>query len=384
MGLGAACDEISDLCGDSLGLGVVVLVGAVSDVRSPVALAGQAHCAVALGGAGEDVVGQGHDLRSGTVVARQFDDASTGVFASESRQIVRGRAREGVDRLCDVADDAHVVATTQPQVEEACLEEVDVLKLIDHEGSVLLAHDGGDVGAFLQHATQVDEDVLEVDDTAFVFRVLIHVEEACHVKCVQPGGYVSSQAFHARGVVRGVDHRDFRPFDLGGDVAHVRAVKRNAEAGGGGGDKGGFVRHDVGQGTAHDGGPEMAQLAQRRGVEGACLRLGNPQLGQAVSHLEGGALREGHGQHVGWVKSPDGSPVGDAVRDRPRFTCARAGQHGERAGHLRGDGALIGVQGVEQFLGVHAPHSSIARPQLRPAPAGPLGRSVPYQSARSA
>ena len=144
------------------------------------------------------------------------------------------------------------------------------------------------------------------------------------------------------------------------------------------------MRHDVGQGTAHDGGPEMAQLAQRRGVEGACLRLGNPQLGQAVSHLEGSALREGHGQHVGGVKSTDGSPVGDAIRDRPRFTCARAGQHGERAGHLRGDGALIGVQGVEQFLGVHAPHSSIARPQLRPASSGPLGRSVPYQSARSA
>ena len=54
VGLGAACDEISDLCGDSLGLGVVVLVGAVSDVCSPVALAGQAHCAVALGGAGEE------------------------------------------------------------------------------------------------------------------------------------------------------------------------------------------------------------------------------------------------------------------------------------------------------------------------------------------
>ena len=114
MGLGAAGDEISDLCGDSLGLGVVVLVGAVSDVCSPVALAGQAHCAVALCGAGEDVVGQGHDLRSGAVVARQFDDASTGVFASEPRQIDRGSAREGVDRLCDVADDAHVVATTQP------------------------------------------------------------------------------------------------------------------------------------------------------------------------------------------------------------------------------------------------------------------------------
>ena len=128
----------------------------------------------------------------------------------------------------------------------------------------------------------------------------------------------------------------------------------------------------------------MAQLAQRRRVEGARLRLGNTQLGQAVAHFEGRSLREGHGEHVGWVEGTDSRPVRDAVRDRAGLTGARACQNGERASHLRGDGALIGVQGVQQFLGVHGPHCSIARPQLRPAPSGPLGRSDPYHSRSSA
>ena len=144
------------------------------------------------------------------------------------------------------------------------------------------------------------------------------------------------------------------------------------------------MRDDIGQRPAHDGGPEVAQLAQRRGVEGACLGLRDPQLRQAMAHFEGRALREGHGQDVRWIEGADGCPVGDAVRNRASFAGARTGQNGERPGHLRGDGALIRIQGVQQFLGVHGPHSFIAHAHLRPAPSGPLGRSAPYHSRRSA
>ena len=144
------------------------------------------------------------------------------------------------------------------------------------------------------------------------------------------------------------------------------------------------MRDDVRQRTTHDGGPEVAQLAQRGGVEGARLSLGNTQLGQAVAHFEGRTLREGHGEHVGRVEGTDGRPVRDAVRDRAGLAGARARQDGERARHLRGDGALIGVQCLQQFLGVHGPHCSIAHAQLRPAPSGPLGSSSPYHSRSSA
>ena len=88
------------------------------------------------------------------------------------------------------------MAPAQPQVQEAGLEEVDVLELVDHERAVLLAHDGGDVGAFLEHAAQVDEDVLEIDDSALVLGILVHVEETGHVPRVEPGGNVASQARH--------------------------------------------------------------------------------------------------------------------------------------------------------------------------------------------
>ena len=152
------------------------------------------------------------------------------MLAPKTRQVIRGRTREGINGLRNVADDAYIVAPAQPQVEQTGLEEVNVLELIDHEGAVLLTHDRGNIGAFLQHAAQVDENVLEIDDAAFVFRVLVHVEEARHVPRVQTGRHVAAQARHARRIVRGVDHRHLRPFDLGRDVAHVRAVDRDPQA----------------------------------------------------------------------------------------------------------------------------------------------------------
>ena len=197
MGCHATRDKVRDRGCDALGLGAIVVVGAVGNLSAAVALAGQAHRTLALARARQDVVRQGHDLRGRPVVAGQLDDACARMLAPETCQVVRGCAREGVDGLCDVADDAHVVAPTQPQVEQTSLEEVDVLELIDHEGAVLLAHDRGDVGTFLQHAAQIDENVLEINDTAFVLRVLIDVEEARHVARIQPGGHVAAQASHA-------------------------------------------------------------------------------------------------------------------------------------------------------------------------------------------
>ena len=265
------------------------------------------------------------------------------MLAPEPCQVIRGRAREGIDGLSDVADDAHVVAPAQPQVEEASLEEVDVLELVDHEGTVLLAHDGGDVSALLEHAAQVDEDILKIDDAALVLGVLVHVEETGHVPRVQPGGHVAAQARHRSGIVCGIDHGHLRPLNLGRDVAHVRAVDGDPQAGGGGCDQGGLVRDDVGQRTADHRRPEVAQLAQGRGVEGTCLRPGHTQLGQSVTHLEGRALGKGHGQNIRRVDGADGRAVGDAVGDRTGLARAGAREDSEGPGDLGGDGALVGV-----------------------------------------
>ena len=230
MGRHPRVDEVGDRGRNTLRLCPIIVVGPIGDLGAALALARQAHRTLALGRVSQDVVRQAHDLRSRTVVAGQLHDASTRMLAPKTRQVIRGRPREGINGLRDIADDAHIVATAQPQVEQTGLEEVDILELVNHEGAVLLAHDGGDVRAFLQHAAQVDEDVLEVDDTALVLRILIHVEEARHVGRVQPGGHVTPQASHTRRVVRGVDHRHLRPFDLGRDIANVRAVDRDPQA----------------------------------------------------------------------------------------------------------------------------------------------------------
>ena len=133
MGRHATRDKVRDRRRDALGLGSIVVVGAVGDLGAAVALTGQPHRSLTLTRARQDVVRQTHDLRGRPVVAGQLDDASPGVLAPETGQVVRGGTREGVNGLRDVADDAHVVSPTQPQVEQTRLEEVDVLKLIDHE-----------------------------------------------------------------------------------------------------------------------------------------------------------------------------------------------------------------------------------------------------------
>ena len=108
-------------------------------------------------------------------------------------------------------------------------------------------------------------------------------------------------------------------------------------------------------------------------MEGSRLRLGHAQLGQSVTHLEGCTLGEGHGQHVGGIDGANGRAVGDAVGDRARLTRAGAREDSEGPGNLGGDGTLVGVKGVKQFLGVHA--SIVPSPTLSCVPCPPARRA---------
>ena len=77
--------------------------------------------------------------------------------------MVRARAGEGVDRLARVADDADVLAASEPQLEQPLLEQVDVLVLVDDEVVVLRLHLLGDEGRVLEHRDGEQQHVLEVD-----------------------------------------------------------------------------------------------------------------------------------------------------------------------------------------------------------------------------
>ncbi len=98
-------------------------------------------------------------------------------------------------------------------------------------------------------------------------------------------------------------------------------------------------------------GPEVLDLAQRRGVEGPGLDPGDAQRAQPPAHLPGRARGEGHGEDLlGDVRTGEHA-VGDPRGDRPRLAGARAGQHADRAAQGGGDLVLLGVERSQDGVG---------------------------------
>ena len=94
-------------------------------------------------------------------------------------------------------------------------------------------------------------------------------------------------------------------------------------------------------------------------MEGAGLGAGDAKLGETMAHLIGGAARERHGEHgIGRVGA-DRVPVGDAVGDRAGLPRSCAREDGEGARDLARDCPLIGVESVEQCIGLKNRHDRI-------------------------
>ena len=104
----------------------------------------------------------------------------------------------------------------------------------------------------------------------------------------------------------------------------------------------------VGQLGALDARPEVAELAQRRGVERPRLDPAGAERAQPPAHLAGRPGRERDRQHLGGGVDPARDAVRDPVRDRPGLAGAGAGQHPDRAAERLGDLALLGVEGGEE------------------------------------
>ena len=143
LGLGVGAKEHRNLtCGSAAGDQVLDHLGHTARLGRIIAVCREAGCGavlslgakleqVASGGAARRAarpmtgahheVGQGHDLRGGPVVAHQLDHLRCRVTPGELQQMRGRRAGEGVDRLGRVADHAHVVALTHPQVEQPLL-----------------------------------------------------------------------------------------------------------------------------------------------------------------------------------------------------------------------------------------------------------------------
>jgi hypothetical protein len=101
--------------------------------------------------------------------------------------------------------------------------------------------------------------------------------------------------------------------------------------------------------------PEVPQLTQRGGVEGAGLRAVDAEATQAGAHLAGGARRERHREDLTGGDVPRLDEVRDAVHDRAGLAGAGAGEYADGAAWRVDGGELFGVEagGVLSVGNVH-------------------------------
>ena len=114
------------------------------------------------------------------------------------------------------------------------------------------------------------------------------------------------------------------------------------------GDEGTLVVEDGGGWPADGVGPEVAELAEGRAVEGAGLHGGGAEFAEASAKFTGGFRGEGEGEHVAGFVDAGVEPVGDAVCDGAGLagTCAR--EDGDWADELQGGLALLLVEPGEE------------------------------------
>lgn len=268
---------------------------------------------------------------------------------AEAEQEVGGGAGEGVDGLRGVTDHAEVVPAAEPEVEQPLLERADVLVLVDDEVLVLRADGFRDVRPVLEHADGEQQHVLEVDHAAVAFELLVRGVDAGDLGGV--AGDVTAGLGGGGRILLGHGLSDFAPFDLAGDVPQFVAVQADPAARAGLGDELDLALDQPGQLAADGPGPEVLELAQGGGVEGAGLDAAGAQHPQPPAHLARGPRGEGDGEHGRGLEDPGAHPVGDPVGDGPGLAGAGSGEHADRSVQGRGDGALLGVQAVEHRVG---------------------------------
>ncbi|MDH6496706.1 hypothetical protein M2156_002925 [Streptomyces sp. SAI-149] len=303
----------------------------------------------AAAGLGEQAVGEMDDLGGGAVVADQLDDGGAGVAGAEVEQMVGSCASERIDRLAGVTDDAQAVPLPEPQLQQALLEGADVLVLVDDEVLVLGTDLFGDVVPVLEDGDGQQQHVLEVDDGTVALEVLVGGVELGDLG--RRAGGLAAGLRGCEGVVGGHGLGDLGPLDLGGDIPQLAPVEADAAGGGRVGDELDLAVHEPGHGSADGFRPEVLELAQGRRVERTRLDAHGAELAQPPTHLSGGAVGEGDGEHAGGLEDSGPHSVGDAVGDRPGLAGAGARQHAHRPVQGGGHLALLGVEPFEHRVG---------------------------------
>ena len=344
-----------DLADDEAGL-VVVGVGGVHRDERPRSGGGPQVLRAAPLVAGDDSVGGGEDVLRRAVVLLQQDGGGAGEVALELLDVADRGTTEGVDRLVGVADDGelagrHLVRPGADQrAHQHVLGVVRVLVLVDQdmtEAAVVVLGDGRVIG---EQPDRAHDEVVEVQG--------VGLREAPLVLGVRGGDdardrVVGGGVRELRGahqlvlLVRDPRRHHFRREALDVDVLRLEdhldealGVLRVVD-----GERGGQPRR----------GMLGAQDPHARGVEGRHPhppRVRPDQPADALAHLGGGLVREGDRQDLPGPRPARGQEIRDAVRERARLAGPGARHDEQGPAGVRDGRALLGVESVEQGLGI--------------------------------
>ena len=351
-------------CGDEAGL-VVLVVGDVADDQLALARVGPQPLLAAAGVAGDDGVGRGQDVLGGAVILFQQDGGGVRVVAFEVLDVADGGAAERVDGLVGVTDHAqlgrrHAAAPSlrcpvpDQLAHQHVLRVVGVLVLVDQDVPEPPAVVLGDLREGLQHRDRLADQVVEVqrvgrpqpalvlgvdlgDDAGQLVaglrrlgRRLLRADQLV----LQVGDGVGQQP---RRVPLGVE-----PHVLGDHHQQAARVV-------------GVVDREVGvqprqqrRLVAQD--PHAGRV-ERRHPHGP-WRAGPMRCDHALAHLRGGLVGERDGQHLADADVTGGQQVGDAAGQHRRLARARARHDQQRGALVQHRLALLGVEAVEELVGL--------------------------------
>ena len=269
-----------------------------------------------------------------------------GIEAGEIPQVAIRGTGKGIDRLRGVTHDTNLVTITEPLLEQAMLHRADILELIDGEPPVGRSHLVGDIGPFAENPHGHEQHVIKINEPTLRLDVVVGGVDAGDLGRSQWGGALVGTL---RVGVR-IHLHLFGPGDLADEVTDNRLIRRHPAATRCLRHERRDARDDVVRLTADGARPEMPELTQGRGVKGAHLHALHAETKQSITHLTGGAGREGDGESAPRIMGADPHGVGNAVGDGAGL--ARAGSGPDDHGPLEGlsHGPLLGVEGIQEVI----------------------------------
>jgi hypothetical protein len=328
-----------NLDGHPLGFGVLVLAADHADLVAVAHLAPQL-LFEGVGVVGDQHVGAAQNAAGGAVILFEHDHFERRVIVLQQHQVFRPRAAPGVDRLVVVADHGELVARADQQLDHQVLAGVGVLVFVHQQVADAVL-------PLLQHFRVLLEELDRLQDQIVEVHRVVRLERALVVGVDDGGGLLLGIAGVFQGLGRqdqvilpGADH----VLDLVDAVVARILLLHDVH----------HQRLDVGLVENREAGL-VAQLAvlladdvQAQVVKGgdrqAAALAGAQQGADALLHLAGGLVGEGHGDDVLGADAAILDQMGDLAGDHAGLAGTGAGEHQERAADVVHGLLLPGVE----------------------------------------